>query len=67
MFPIFRNKKESEKSFLDRVLQNLINYKIIYLEYQDEVQLSTEDYEEVQITIIKKIGSLEKLLDILKN
>jgi hypothetical protein len=66
LYPVFRDKGESEYSFYKRILQSLINYKVIYQEYQKEFQLGEEDYEEVQIPIIKKVGSLEKLMEILQ-
>lgn len=65
-YPVFRDKGESEYSFHQRILQNLVNYKVISQEYQKEFQLVEEDYEDVQIPIIKKIGSLEKLVAILE-
>lgn len=65
LYPVFRDKGESEYSFYQRVLQNVINYKVIFQEYQEEFQLVEEDYEDVQIPIIKKVGSLERLMDIL--
>ncbi len=65
-YPVFRDKDESEHSFHQRILQNLINYKVIYQEYQKEFQLSEEDYEDIQIPVIKKVGSLEKLMDTLR-
>jgi len=48
-------------------LTNLINYKAIYLEFNDEFNLSEEDFEQIQTPILKKAGSLEKLLVVLNN
>ena len=66
-FPILRQNKESEENFYFRILANLVNYKVIYLEFNDEFNLSEEDFELVQTPILKKAGSLEKLLAMLNN
>ena len=66
LYPIFRKEKESERSFYKRVLKDLIDYKVVYLEYKDEFVLLEEDYEEVQIPIITKLGSLDKLMSLIK-
>ncbi len=66
-FPMLRQKSESEESFYFRVLSDLINYKVIYLEFNDEFNVSEEDFEQVQTPILKKTGSLEKLLAVLNN
>jgi hypothetical protein len=66
-FPILRQNKESEEDFYFRILANLINYKVIFLEFSDEFNLSEEDFEQVQTPILKKAGSLEKLLSVLNN
>ena len=66
-FPILRQNKESEEDFYFRILANLINYKVISLEFNDEFNLSEEDFEQVQTPILKKAGSLEKLLAVLNN
>ncbi|HSQ35072.1 MAG TPA: hypothetical protein VLQ89_03675 [Candidatus Binatia bacterium] len=66
-FPLLRQKSESEENFYFRVLSDLIDYKAIYLEFSDEFNVSEEDFEQVQTPILKKTGSLEKLLTILNN
>lgn len=66
-FPLLRQKNENEENFYFRVLADLINYKAIYLEFNDEFNLSEEDFEQVQSPILKKTGSLEKLLALLNN
>jgi hypothetical protein len=66
-YPVLRQKNETEENFYFRVLSDLINYKVIYLEFSDEFNLSEEDFEQVQTSILKKAGSLEKLLAVLNN
>lgn len=66
-YPVLRQKNETEENFYFRVLSDLINYKVIYLEFNDEFNLSEEDFEQVQTSILKKAGSLEKLLALLNN
>ena len=66
VYPTFRKEKESERSFYKRVLEDLINYKIVYLEYKDDFKLREEDFEEVQIPIIRKLGSLNQLMNLIK-
>jgi hypothetical protein len=61
-FPLLRQNNESEENFHLRVLNDLITYKVITLEYGDEFNLSEEDFEAVQTQILQKAGSLEKLL-----
>jgi peptidyl-prolyl cis-trans isomerase SurA len=67
LYPLFRDKDESERDFQKRVLLSLINHKVIYHEYRDEFQLNDEDYEEVQIPVIKKAGSLGELMILLRH
>jgi hypothetical protein len=62
-YPLTRKKGESEEAFYVTVLEDLINYKAIYLEYKDEFKLTEEDFEEVQAPIIMKFRSLNKLMD----
>jgi hypothetical protein len=66
-FPVLREKNETEENFYFRVLSDLISFKVIYLEFSDEFSLSEEDFEPVQTPILKKAGSMEKLLAILNN
>lgn len=66
LFPVFKKKEESPKAFYNRILQDLINYKVIYLEYKNDFILTEENYEEVQTPIIKKQGSLNQLIKLLK-
>jgi hypothetical protein len=61
-YPAFRKTQETGEAFYLRVLEDLINYKVIYLEYQEKFTLKEEDYDEVQTAIIEKLGSLDKLM-----
>jgi parvulin-like peptidyl-prolyl isomerase len=65
-YPVFRKKDESDRAFYISVLQDLINYKVICLEYRDEVTPRDEDYTEVETSIIKKVGSYDQLLRLLR-
>jgi peptidyl-prolyl cis-trans isomerase SurA len=60
--PGFKRQQESEDEFYARVLQDLINYKVVYLEYRNDFELQEEDYAEVQTAVIEKFGSLDKLM-----
>ncbi len=65
-YPYFRKKGESDRDFYLIVLQDLINHKMVYLEYSEEVTLKEEDYTEEETAIIKKIGSYEQLMALLQ-
>ena len=47
------------------MIEDLINYKVVYLEYQHEFTLKEEDYNEVQTAVIEKLGSLDELMALL--
>jgi hypothetical protein len=64
-YPILRKKDVSTQDFYISVLQDLINYKVVHLEYKDEYTLQEEDYTEVQTSIINKLGSYNKLMRLL--
>jgi hypothetical protein len=65
-YPILRKKDVHAQDFYISVLQDLINYKVVYLEYRDEYTLQPEDYTEVQTAIINKLGSYNKLMRLLQ-
>lgn len=65
-YPYFRKKGESDRAFYLNVLQDLINHKMVYLEYSEEATLKEEDYTEEETSIIKKIGSYEQLIALLQ-
>jgi parvulin-like peptidyl-prolyl isomerase len=64
-YPTLRQKNETEENIYFRVLSDLINFKMISQEFGDEFNLSEEDFEQVQTPILKKAGSMEKLLSVL--
>jgi hypothetical protein len=66
-YPAFRKAQESEETFYIRVLEDLINYKVVYLEYQNQFTLKEEDYNEVQTAVIEKLGSLDELMALLNS
>ncbi len=65
LLPLLKEQKESEKDYFSRVLHQLINQKILSLEFAAEEQLTEEDLEKVQIKIINRTGSLENLKNLL--
>ena len=66
-YPILRRHDEADEVFYYRVLDELINYKVIYQEYRSEFTLTDDDYEQVQSPILLKAGSMEKLRTLLKS
>ncbi|MBN1197481.1 MAG: hypothetical protein JXA62_08755 [Candidatus Aminicenantes bacterium] len=66
IYPFFREPHENERDLYLRVLEDLIHYKIAWLEYRDEIQLSAEDYNPLQTAIIRKAGSLQKVVSLLE-
>lgn len=65
-YPYFRKKGEPDRAFYLNVLQDLINHKMVYLEYSEEVTLKEEDYTEEETAVIKNIGSYEQLMALLQ-
>lgn len=47
-------------------LNKLINYKVVFLEYKDQFELTEEDFENVQRSIIERYGSLDDTKRILE-
>jgi len=66
LYPIFRNPNEDDKEYYNRILEELINYKIVFLEYKNEFSITEQEYYNFQTIIIKKIGSYNNLIKILK-
>lgn len=64
-YPYFRKKDQTDRAFYLNVLQDLINHKMVYLEYGEEVILKEEDFTEEETAIIKKIGDYDKLMALL--
>jgi hypothetical protein len=61
----FRKQEESGEDFHSRVLDDLINYKAVYLEYRGDFALEEEDYDDVQTAVIENLGALDRLMDLL--
>ena len=66
LYTILRKKDVSTQDFYISVLQDLIKYKVVYLEYKDEFILQQEDYTGVQTSIVQKLGSYNKLIGLLR-
>lgn len=64
-YPYFKKKGQDEHTFYLNVLQDLINHKMVYLEYGGEITLKEEDYTEEETAIIKKMGDYDKLRAVL--
>ena len=60
------NSGDEDGNLYFNELGKLINYKVVYLEYKDQFQPTDEDFENIQLLIIKKYGSLENVLEVLK-
>ncbi len=66
-YPVLRGKEQSEDQFYSGVLDELINYKTVCLEYQNNFTLKEEDYVKVQSEAIERVGSLEIFMQLLKS
>jgi parvulin-like peptidyl-prolyl isomerase len=66
LFPYFSKLNESDVLLNKRVLKDLIDYRVVFLEYGGEYTLSEEDYERIQIPIINKLGSINNLFEIIR-
>ncbi len=64
-FSPFESGRTNEDDLYLNELNNLINYKIIFLEYRDQFVLTEEDFENVQRSIIEEYGSLDEMGKIL--
>jgi hypothetical protein len=64
--PEFNKPNEKDSDYPKSILEDLINYKVVYLEYRGEYTLSEEDYEEIQLQVISKFGSYNKFIESLK-
>jgi hypothetical protein len=64
-YSFLRKKQETDNEFYNYVLEELINYKAVFLEYKNEIALEEEDYDIVQTSVILKQGSLENLTTLL--
>ncbi len=66
LYPFMYTRNETDETFYRRVLEELINYTVIDLEYRNEFTLSEDDYEYIQTPILKKARSMEALLALLQ-
>lgn len=66
IFSMQKKADESENAFYVRVLDELINYKTVFLEYRNDFTLEDDDYNLVQTDVIERLGSLERLNEILR-
>ncbi|MGE5343891.1 MAG: hypothetical protein ACM3SY_20665 [Candidatus Omnitrophota bacterium] len=64
-YSIEKKTTESEADFYHRVLERLIDDKVVNLEYKNDITLEEEDYNTVQTLVIEKLGSLEQLTALL--
>ncbi len=58
-YPSFRKTKELEDQFYSNVLEDLINYKVVFLEYKNNYEVKEEDFVQIQTEVIDKLGSLD--------
>ncbi len=66
-YPVIRSKGESDEDLYSRQLDNMINYKIVYLENRSQFPLKDADFENIRIETIRRYGSLEQFRKILNN
>lgn len=64
-YPFLRNRDESDEAFFSKVLDELVQYQVILMEYQHEFSLNEDDFEQLQTAILQKAGSMEKLRELL--
>ncbi len=67
LYPVLRGKNVSERSFYKQILGDLINYRTIYLEYSNDLILNESDFEEIELQIINKAGSIQELNKIIES
>ncbi|MEN8222229.1 MAG: hypothetical protein ABFR36_03125 [Acidobacteriota bacterium] len=63
--PSDNSRKDDSDLYLNE-LKKLIDHKVVYLEYKDQFQPTDGDFENVQLTIIKRYGSLDNVNSVLK-
>lgn len=62
IYPVLRERDESERSFYLRILEELINQEVVHLEFARDFVLTEDDFELVQTPVLKKAGTMENLL-----
>ena len=65
-YPELLRLEKTDEDFYRHIVDELVNYRVVFLEYRDEFTLSEDDYEQVQTPILQKIGSMDQLRDILQ-
>ncbi len=60
------NSVSDEGDLYLKELNKLINYKVVFLEYKDQFELTEEDFENVQRSIIERYGSMDDTKRILE-
>lgn len=65
-FPVLQERGQTTTQFHRMVLEELIDYKVVSLEYSDELVLREEDYETVQLEVIARMGSLNAIYPVLR-
>lgn len=66
-YPIFRKTNELEDQFYANVLEDLIHYKLVYLEFKNNYEVKEDDFVQLQTDVIDRMGSLEKFTALLKS
>ncbi len=66
IFSIPQAENQSDNDFYKQVLEDLIDYKVVAIEYKNDMVLEDEDYDLIQSSVIEKNGSLERLNALLR-
>lgn len=67
IFSIPQPENQSNTDFYKQVLEDLIDYKVVAIEYRNDMVLEDEDYDLIQSSVIEKNGSLERLNAVLRS
>lgn len=65
-FPILQERGQTAAQFQRTVLEELIDYKVVSFEFENELTILEEDFEAVQLTVIAKLGSLNAIYPMLR-
>ncbi len=65
-FPILQESGQTATEFHRIVLDELIDYKVVSLEFESELNIREEDYENVQLAVIARMGSLNVIYPVLR-
>ncbi len=61
IYPVLRERGETERNFYLRVLKELINQEVVHLEFSRDFILTEDDFELVQTPVLTKAGTMENL------